>query len=51
MTRLRRHETPTQESVHGSEDEFQEVRTVALGSAVDLKRRRGWVSGLSIAAV
>lgn len=49
-TRLWRQETPTHDAVHGSEEEFQEVRTVLLGSAVDLKRRRGGVSGLLIAA-
>lgn len=44
-------ETPTHEvAVHGPEDEFQEKRTVLFGSAVDLKRRSGWASGLSDAA-
>lgn len=50
VTRLWRQETPTHEAVHGSEEEFQEARTVLFGSAVDLRRRRGWVSGLVTAA-
>lgn len=50
MTRLWRQETPSQESVHGLEDEFQVVRAELLGSAVDLKIRRGSASGLLTAA-
>lgn len=50
VTRLWRQETPSQESVHGLEDEFQVVRAELLGSAVDLKIRRGSASGLLTAA-
>lgn len=42
-------ETPIHEAMHGSEVEFQDVRTVFDGSAADLKSRRGSISGFEAA--
>lgn len=48
-TRLWRQETPNQAEAQGSEVAFQVVRMVLEGSTVDLKRRRGSVSGFEAA--
>lgn len=48
-TRLWMQETPTHE-LHGSDEEFQEVRRELSGSAVDLRTSRGSTSGCSDAA-
>ncbi|GER29902.1 Arf-GAP with Rho-GAP domain [Striga asiatica] len=45
-TRPWRHETPSHEPVHGSDEEFQDARTTSFGSAEVLRRRSAWVSGL-----